>query len=268
LSAPFSDKVVLVTGASQGIGLALVRALSPQRPKLVLAARDAARLEQVAAECRGAGAHALAVPTDVADLDACRALVDRAVAHYGSLDVLVNNAGIGMIARFDELDDLEAYERLMRVNYLSCVHLTHRAVPHLKQSRGLVVVVASLAGLTGVPTRTAYAASKHAVIGFFDSLRVELIGTGVDVTIVAPDFVVSEIHRRALGPDGRPLGKTPMQETRIMTAERCAELIVDAMQRRRRLAILSARGRLGRFVRLVAPGVIDRIALKAVREGR
>jgi short-subunit dehydrogenase len=264
----FGGKVVVVTGATQGIGLALVRALAPQRPKLVLAARDAARLEEVAAECRGLGAHALAVRTDVASFEDCRALVDRAVAHYGALDVLVNNAGIGMIARFDETDDLEAYERLMRVNYLSCVHLTHRALPHLKQSRGLVVVVASLAGLTGVPTRTAYAASKHAVIGFFDSLRVELHGSGVGVTVVAPDFVVSEIHRRALGPDGRPLGETPMQESRIMTAERCAELILDAMTRRKRLAILSARGRLGRFVRLVAPGVIDAIARKAVREGK
>ncbi len=268
MSAAFAGKVVVVTGASQGIGLALVRALARQGPRLVLAARDAQRLEQVANECRAAGAHALAVPTDVASFDACRALIDRAAAHYGGIDVLVNNAGIGMIARFDEVDDLEAYERLMRVNYLSCVHLTHRALPHLKRSRGLVAVVASLAGLTGVPTRTAYAASKHAAIGFFDSLRVELIGSGVDVTIVAPDFVVSEIHRRALGPDGKPLGQTPMQEARIMSAERCAELIVDALEKRRRLAILSARGRFGRFVRLIAPRVIDRIALKAVREGK
>jgi short-subunit dehydrogenase len=268
VSASFADKVVVITGASQGIGLALSRLLASQRPKLVLAARDAARLEQVAVECRGRGAHALVVPTDVASSDGCRALVDRAVGHYGALDVLVNNAGIGMIARFDEVDDLEPYERLMRVNYLSCVHLTHRALPHLKQSRGLIVAVASLAGLTGVPTRTAYAASKHAVIGFFDSLRVELIGTGVDVTVVAPDFVVSEIHRRALGPDGRPLGRSPMQEARIMSAERCAELILDAMQRRKRLAVLSARGRLGRLVRVLAPGLIDRIALRAVREGR
>ncbi len=268
MTAGFAGKVVVVTGASQGIGLALVRALSPQRPKLVLAARDAQRLEQVAAECRALGAQALAVPTDVGSFEDCRGLVDRAVAHFGGLDVLVNNAGIGMIARFDEVDDLECYERLMRVNYLSCVHLTHRALPHLKERRGLVVAVASLAGLTGVPTRTAYAASKHAVIGFFDSLRVELIGSGVDVTIVAPDFVVSEIHKRAIGKHGKPIGATPMQESRIMSAERCAELIVDAMSKRRRLAILSARGRLGRFVRLLAPGVIDRIALEAVRQGR
>jgi short-subunit dehydrogenase len=266
--AAFSGKVVVVTGASQGIGHALCLALAPQRPKLVLAARDAARLEAVAAECRGLGAEVLSVPTDVSQPLECDRLIDRALAHYLGLDVLVNNAGVGMIARFEDVRDLSTYESLMRVNYLSCVWLTHRALPALRKSRGLIVAVASLAGFTGVPTRTAYAATKHAVVGFFDSLRVELLGTGVDVTVIAPDFVVSQIHKRASGPDGKPLGETPMQESSIMSAETCARLIVAAMEKRQRLAILSLRGKLGRFVRLVAPGVIDRIALKAVREGK
>jgi short-subunit dehydrogenase len=130
------------------------------------------------------------------------------------------------------------------------------------------VVVASLAGLTGVPTRTGYAASKHAVFGFFESLRIELIDTGVSVTIVAPDFVVSEIHRRAVGPDGRPLGESPMQEARIMSAEECARLMARAVERRQRLLVMSLRGKLGRFVRLIAPGLIDRIALRAVQAGK
>ncbi len=128
--------------------------------------------------------------------------------------------------------------------------------------------MASLAGLTGVPTRTGYAASKHAVIGFYDSLRIELADSGVDVTVIAPDFVRSEIHRRSIGPDGRPLGQSPMQEAHLMTAEECAALTLRAMERRQRMAILSARGRWGRFVRLIAPGLIDRIAARAVREGR
>ena len=96
--------------------------------------------------------------------------------------------------------------------------MTAAALPYLKASRGLIVAVASIAGLTGVPERTGYAASKHAMVGFFESLRIELTGSGVDVTLVAPDFVVSEIHRRATGPDGRPLGATPMQEARLMSA--------------------------------------------------
>ena len=156
----------------------------------------------------------------------------------------------------------------MRVNYLSCVYLTHHALIHLKASGGQIVVVASLAGLTGVPTRTGYAASKHALFGFYDSLRIELQGTGVAVTMLAPDFVVSEIHARAAGPGGRPLGASPMQESRIMTAETCAALTLRAMERRQRLAVLSMRGRWGRVARLIAPGLIDRIAARAVREGR
>ena len=264
----YAGKAIVLTGASSGIGRALALALARQRPRLALAARDAGALEAVAAECRALGAESLVVPTDVADFEACRRLIARAAEAFGAIDALVNNAGASMMARFDEMTDLSVFESLIRVNYLSCVHLTHAALPHLKKSRGQVAVIASLAGLTGVPTRTGYAASKHAVIGFYDSLRIELAGTGVGVTIVAPDFVVSEIHRRSLGPDGRPIGKSPMQESRIMTAEECAALTVKAMEGRRRLAVLSARGRWGRFVRLVAPGLIDGIAARAVREGR
>ncbi len=261
----FAGQVVIVTGASQGIGHALVRELASRGPRLVLAARDAARLEEVAAECRALGAQTLVVPTDVTDQAQCNALVDRTLAHWDALDVLVNNAGAGMMGRFEDFTDLSGYESLMRLNYLSAVFLTHRALPALRRSKGLVVAVASLTALTGVPTRTAYAATKHAMLGFFDSLRVELLGSGVDVTVVCPDFVVSQIHRRAIGADGRPRGK-PLQEAKIMTAEECARLTVRAMEKRQRLAVLSLRGRLGRFVRLLAPGLIDRIALRATRD--
>jgi short-subunit dehydrogenase len=267
-AAPFEGRTIVVTGASQGIGKALCLALAPQRPKLVLAARDRSALEAVAVSCRERGAEALVVPTDVTRPVDCTCLVEATVERFGSIDVLVNNAGASMWARFDEIQDLSVYETLMRVNYLSCVYLTHASLPHLVSRRGRIVAVASLAGMTGVPTRSGYAASKHAVFGFFDSLRIELAGTGVTVTIVAPDFVVSEIHRRSIGTDGRPLGDSPMQEKKIMTAEECAERIVDAMASRRRLAVLSLRGRVGRFVRLVAPGLIDRIAARAVARGR
>ncbi len=259
---------IIVTGASQGIGKAVCLRLAGRGARLTLAARDAAALEQVAAACRERGGEALVAPADVSRPADCERLVHRALAEWGGIDALVNNAGIDMIARFDEVADLELFERLMRVNYLGYVYPTWYALPELERSRGRLVAVASLAGLTGVPTRTGYAASKHAVFGFFDSLRIELAGTGVTVTLVAPDFVVSEIHRRAAGPDGKPLGESPMQESRIMTAERCAEHIVDAMQRRQRLRILSLRGRVGRFVRLIAPGLIDAIAARAVRLGR
>jgi short-subunit dehydrogenase len=266
--AAYAGKVVVVTGASQGIGKALCREVAAQGPKLVLAARDAAALEGVAAQCRTRGAETLVVPTDVADEPSCRALVDRAVQRFGAVDVLVNNAGMGMLARFEDVTDLSLYERLMRVNYLGSVYPTFYALPHLKKSRGQVVAVSSLAGLSGVPARTAYAATKHAQMGFFDSLRIELREAGVSVTVIAPYFVQSEIRKRSPGPDGRTVEASPVREAEVMSAEECARLMVRAMEKRQRMLVMSLKGRLGRWAKLVAPGLVDRMAAEAVRKGR
>jgi NAD(P)-dependent dehydrogenase (short-subunit alcohol dehydrogenase family) len=265
--AVYAGKVIVLTGASQGIGKALALDLSAQRPVLVLAARDAAALEVVAASCRENGATVHVIPTDVTDEAQCRTLIRRTVEVAGGLDVLVQNAGGGMNARLDEMTDISVFEKLMRVNLLGPVYLTHEAIPHLKKSRGQIVCVASVAGLTGVPLRTAYSASKHAVFGLFDSLRIELAEFGVSVTMIAPDFVQSEIHRRAFGADGKPVGDSTIAERVAMPADECARLIVGAMERRRRLLVTSLRGKLGRYVRLVAPGLIDRIAKRAIARG-
>jgi NAD(P)-dependent dehydrogenase (short-subunit alcohol dehydrogenase family) len=266
--AVYAGKVVVVTGASQGIGRALCLELAAQRPKLVLAARDETALEAVAAECRARGAEALVVPTDVSDEAACRSLVERTVERYSSLFVLVNNAGIGMLARFEDVTDLSLYERLMRVNYLGSVYPTFYALPHLKRSRGQIVAVSSLVGLAGVPMRTAYAATKHAQMGFFDSLRIELRDAGVAVTVIAPYFVRSEIRRRSPGPDGRTIEASPVRESEIMSAEECARLIARAMERRQRMLVMSFKGKLGRWLKLFAPALVDRMAAAAVRKGR
>jgi short-subunit dehydrogenase len=264
----FTGKTVLITGASEGIGRALALALAAERAQLVLAARSSARLQEAAAACAVLGAQVEAVVTDVAQPGDCAHCVARALARFGRLDILVNNAGITMWARFDEISDFSVYERLLTVNVLGSVRMTAAALPHLKAARGLLVAVASIAGLTGVPERTGYAASKHAMVGFFESLRIELRGSGVDVTIIAPDFVVSQIHRRAIGADGAPLGHTPMDEDRIMTAEECAALIAGAMRRRQRLLITSVRGRFARWARLVVPGLVDKLSARAIREHR
>jgi short-subunit dehydrogenase len=262
---PYSGKVIVLTGASSGIGRALALHLAPQHPKLVLAARDEERLLEVEKSCRALGAETLVVPTDVGSHEQSQRLVSRTLGRFSTVDVLLLNAGIGMIANFEDIGDPMIFERLMRVNYLGAVYPTYYALSSLKKSRGQIVVVSSLAGLTGVPSRTGYSASKHAVFGFFDSLRIELRGSGVSVTIVAPDFVVSEIHERASGPDGKALGRTLPGSSGFMTAEACAEKIVKAMEARRRLLVMSFRGRMGRLVRLFAPGLIDSIALRAVR---
>lgn len=264
----YAGKVVVLTGASEGIGRALALRLARESARLVLAARNAARLNSLAEECRGLGAQALVVPTDVASRGQCEALADAAFAHFGAIDVLVLNAGATMWSRLDQLEDVDLLERLMRLNYLGAAWLTRRALPALVAARGRIVAVASLTGLAGVPTRTGYAASKHAMIGFFDSLRIELADSGVSVTVVAPDFVRSEIHRRATGPDGKPLGTSPMQESRIMGADECARIIAAAALARRRLVITSFRGRLMRWAKLVAPGLVDRLAARAIRRHR
>ncbi len=260
------DHRIILTGASEGIGRALALELASRGARLSLAARDRQRLESLTAECRARGGEALALPTDVTNQQDCEWLVNETVGAFGGVDVLVHNAGITMWSRFDALQDLSIFERIMEVNYLAPVRLTALALPHLKQSRGLLVAVASLAGLTGVPERSGYAASKHALIGFFDSLRIELAGSGVDVSVVCPDFVVSEIHKRAIGPDGEPLGESPMVKSKIMTAEECAARIARAIGKRERQVLMSPRGKLGRWLKLLAPGVIDRIAARAIRE--
>jgi short-subunit dehydrogenase len=250
----FHDNAVLVTGASRGIGLAL-------------SAREAGPLEAVAAECRALGATAVAIPADVAEEAQCGELVRGAVAALGRLDTLINNAGIGMWSRFDEVRDLTVFDRLMRVNYLGSVYCTWHALPHLKSTRGRIVGISSLTGKTGVPTRSGYAASKHAMNGFFDTLRIELLGSGVSVTVACPDFVATEIRERAFGADGAPLGASPVAESRVMTAETCARLILEGAARRKRELILSGRGKLGLWLKLLAPGLVDRIARKAIRQG-
>ncbi len=261
----YAGKVVVVTGASTGIGRALCLALASQGPRLVLAARDKDRLQDVADLCRGRGAETLVVPTDVASADSCQRLVSRAVSTFGALDVLVNNAGSSMRARLEDVSDPALFDRLMRVNYFGPVHLTYYSLAELKKAKGQIVTVSSLTGLAGVPTRTGYAASKHALMGFFDSLRIELQGTGVSVTLICPDFVTSEVDRRSAGPDGQPLGDKAVPHKGAMTAERCAELTLRAMERRKRLVVLSFRGRWGRWIKLVAPGLLDWIAARAVR---
>jgi len=264
--AEFSGKVIIVTGASEGIGRALCLALAPQKPKLVLAARNTERLEELEQEVEALGAEAIVVPTDITDMNACKALIDRAVSAYGGIDVLVNNAGGTMWTKFEDITDMTIFERLIRLNYLGSVYPTYYALPHLKASKGRIVGVSSVAGITGVPTRTAYSASKHAMFGFFDSLRIEVAEYGVSVTMVAPDYVVSEIHRRALGGDGAPLGVSPLVESKVMKADQCAELIVGAMERRERLLVTSTRGKLGRWFKLIAPAMMDKIAAKAIRD--
>ena len=260
-------KVIVITGASDGIGAEMARkwaARDKGEAALVLAARGLDKLEAVAAQCRRHGAQVLAQRCDVGVQADCTALIDAAARAFGRIDTLVNNAGMSAHANFDEVSDLSWYETLMRINHWGSVWCTHAALPHLKASRGRIVAVGSLAGLVGVPGRTAYCGTKFAMTGFFEALRVELMPSGVSVTIAYPGVVKTEIRYRGFNAEGRPAGRSGLDETGAMSVEECARLIVEGTEARKRDIVMSAKGKLGRWLKLIAPGMVDRMALKAL----
>ena len=264
----FAGKVVVVTGASSGIGRAAALGFSREGASVVLVSRDQAALETVAAECRVRGGRALVVATDVTDEVECRELVEHAVAEYGRVDTLINNAGLSMWMKLEDVEDLSTIEYLMRVNFFGSMYCTYYALPYLKQTKGRIVAVASVAARTGIPTRTGYSASKHAMVGFFESLRIEVEDDGISVTIAFPDFVASGMHTRSLGADGKPLGHNPLQVDKLMTSEECAGLIIDGTAARKRQIVMSNRSRFGQWLKLIAPGKVDQIAKRAIERGR
>ena len=261
------DNVVVITGASKGIGAEVARQLAAKGANLVLSAREGPWLERVAAECVALGGRAEVIVADVSKQDDCRRLIERTVAAFGHVDTLVNNAGATMWARFEDIRDLSILERIMDVNYMGAVRCTHYALPHLRASRGRIVGIASLTGMTGVPTRSGYAASKHAMRGFFDSLRIELANAGVTVTMIYPGFVSTGVRVNASGPDGKPIAFDPVDEKKVMSPAECARITVAAIENRRREVIMTARGKMGQWLKLVAPGLVDRIARRAIETG-
>ncbi|NHZ91187.1 SDR family oxidoreductase [Massilia sp. CCM 8733] len=262
-------RVIVITGSSDGIGADMARQLAARGGgalALVLAARNGAMLDEVAGQCRSLGAHTLAVPTDVSVQAECIALIAAAVARFGRIDALINNAGRSAHALFEDVQDLGWYEDLMRVNLWGSVWCTHAALAHLKASRGSIVAVSSLAGLVGVPGRTAYAATKFAMAGFFEALRAELKGAGVSVTTAYPGVVATQIRHHGYNAAGQQLGKSLLKEEGAMEVEECARLIIAGMEGRRREVVMTARGKAGRFLKLVAPGLVEKMALAAVKE--
>ncbi|NIM96301.1 MAG: SDR family oxidoreductase [Anaerolineales bacterium] len=264
----FFENAVILTGASRGIGRQLAFQLAEQGAWLSLAARSAEELQQVAEDCLSRGGRVLAIQTDVSIQSQCDTLVQSTVNEYGRIDTLINNAGITMWASFDELETLSPLEKIIQTNYLGSVYCTYYALPYLKATKGRIVGISSVAGKTGVPKRSGYAASKHAMTGFFDTLRIELEETGVSVTMIYPDFVATNTRKLAFGPDGQPLMKSRVREGEVMSAETCARLVIDAVTKRKREAILSTRGKLGQWFRLISPSTVDRIARRAIEKGR
>jgi short-subunit dehydrogenase len=262
------ESVVVVTGASLGIGAETARSLAAQGARLLVSGRNRERLDAVAVECRLAGAQVEVVVADVTAESDCRALVERAVSRFGRIDTLICNAGQAMWARAEEVTDWAVFERLVRVNYLGAVHCALAALPHLRATGGRIVVVSSLAGKTGVPMRSGYAAAKAALHGFFDSLRIELTASGVSVTIVCPGFVATGSRARNLGADGKQLGRSPVDEAAMMSVAECTRQLLDAAEHRDRELVMTPKARLGVWLKLLFPALVDRMAARAMERGR
>ncbi len=263
----FRDKVAIVTGASAGIGRSLALQLSDQGAKVVLAARRADRLEQVATECRQRGGEALVLPADVSDEAQCQALVEKTIAKFGRLDILINNAGLAVSSRFYEFPDLHLFKHTMDVNFYGGVYCTYYAMPHLQQSKGRIVAISSLGGKAAIPYNTPYCASKYAMHGFYDALRMELYQYGVSVTVICPYWVVTEFHEAQMNKEGMPRGARgrAIYTNRMMTADKCAEITLGAAHKRRR-EVLMGPGALTVWLKLLAPGFLDWLSVKMFLE--
>ncbi len=259
----FRENVVIITGASHGIGQELALQLARKGAWLVLGARNVERLKEVSKQCKQMGSRVIVIPTDVGIKSQCQKLIEGTVAEYGRVDTLINNAGLGVASRFDEMQDLTSFEHVMRVNFFGSVYCTHYALPYLKKTHGRIVSVSSLRGKFPSATADGYGASKHALAGFFDSLRVELMDSRVSVTLIYPGWVSTGISSRALKQDGNPTGQISIHEKDAMSVATCARLIIQAAEKRKREVIMTLQGKFGLWMRLIAPGIVEKLARKS-----
>ena len=261
----FREKTVVVTGASSGIGKALTLQLADEGAWLALAAREVQRLNALVLECQQRGGKAIAIPTDVADESQCCTLIQRTRETYGRIDMLVNNAGMAVVSKLEDLPDLHHFKQVMDVNFYGMVYCTYYALPYIKEASGRIVNVSSLGGVMAIPFNTSYIASKFAVNGFSDSLRMELAKAGVSVTVICPYWVVTEFHERYLDRNGKPKGPSgrAIYTDKTMTANRCAQIILKAARRRKR-EVLMGPGRMGVWLKLIAPNLVDKMVVEAV----
>lgn len=251
----FKDKVVIVTGASSGIGEALANRFAGLGAHVVAGARSLDKLEAVVAALPTAS---LAVQCDVSKEEDCKRLIDRAVQEFGKVDILINNAGISMRALFDEVD-LDVLRRLMDTNFWGSVYCTKYALPYIQRSKGSIVGISSVAGFHGLPGRTGYSASKYAMHGLLETVRIENLKKGVHVMIVAPGFTASNVRFSALTADGSSQGVSPREEGKMMTADECAVRIIKAIARRKRTLLMDFDGKATRILKFFAPGLLDKL---------
>ena len=262
----FREKVAIITGASSGLGAALALALAKQGAHLTLFARREEMLGETAEQCRLLGAQVVTVVGDVTKVENCEELVEATIVAYGRIDYLIANAGISMWARFDEVEDLEMFRKLMETNYLGLVYCVHAALPHLKVSKGMIVAIASLQSKFGVPLHTGYGASKHAVLGFLNALRLEV--QEVHVLTVLPHWLQgTNLRRHALGKDGEVLGDSSQRHNKeALSLRSCCKAILKAMRKQRRELVLPWHHRALPFLQVIHPKIVEWLVKRKMRD--
>lgn len=257
----FKDRVIVITGASSGIGKALAMEFASSGAKLILGARNGERLNIAMDEVRSLGGEVSGIPTDVAVEADCRRLIEKAIQDYGRIDVLINNAGISMRALFEDAD-LNVLKQLMDTNFWGTVYCTKHALPYLLKSQGSVVGVSSIAGYKGLPGRTGYSSSKFAMHGFLETLRIENMKKGLHVLIACPGFTASNIRNTALNEKGEMQGESPRDEGKMMSAEEVAGHIAVAIEKRKDRLTLTGQGKLTVLLNKFFPKFMDKQVYK------
>ena len=260
-----NGKTIVITGASSGIGEAMARLYSKMGAKVVLGARNEEKLSLLVKMIRLEGGKAEYAATDVTKEEDCRRLITTAVMAFGGVDVLICNAGISMRAIFDDVD-MSVMHRLMDVNFWGTVYCAKYALPYLQASRGSLVGISSVAGLHGLPGRTGYSASKFAMMGLLETIRIENLKKGLHVMIACPGFTASNVRYSALTADGSIQGETPRNEDKMMTAEEVASIVARGIVKRQRLCLMEAEGRLTHLLKKFVPALLDRIYYKVMAQ--
>lgn len=257
------SQTVIITGASSGIGEALAYEAARLGYNVCLAARSADKLKAVADRCLEMGVKAITVNADVSVKSDCEKLIEETVKTFGGIDVLINNAGISMRALFKDCD-IEVIRRLMDVNFWGTVYCTKFALPYLLESKGSVVGISSIAGIKGLPGRTGYSASKFAMHGFLESLRIENLKTGLHVLVACPGYTASNIRNTALNDKGASQTESPLDESKLMPAEVVAEEVFKAIRRRKRYIYLSFQGKMTNFLAKFFGKFLDKLVYNKV----
>jgi short-subunit dehydrogenase len=255
----FQDKVVVVTGGTDGIGKALVQTLLEMGAKVATCGRNHDKLYHLQSEYPSYPLHPIVA--DVSNENDCRHFIESTIKIFGGIDVLINNAGISMRALLKD-SSVEVIRKVMEVNFFGALYCTKFALSSLIERKGTIVGVSSIAGYRGLPGRSGYSASKFALQGWLESIRTELAGDGVHVMWVCPGFTASNIRQAALTQDGSVQGESPMDEEKMMPADEVANHILKAIKNKKRTLVLTFTGKQTIFLNKFFPGLADKLVRK------